>query len=65
MSKPVRCARLNKLGGFQYAGTNTNSVKPSGAVNALAQSMGWRNVGLATNSAVQGSKKTLAHMSQT
>jgi hypothetical protein len=27
--------------------------------------MGVRNVGLATNSAVQGSKKTLAHMSQT
>ena len=65
MSKPVRCARSNKLGGFQYLGTNQSSVKPNGAVSALAKSMDPRNVGAATNSAAQGAGKALAHMSHT
>ena len=65
MSKPVRFARSNKLGGFQYAGTNKNSVRPKGAVNTLAHSMGRRNVGHARNSAAQGSRNALAHMSHT
>src|SRR5665213_2000071 len=65
MSKPVRCARSNRLGGFQYLGTNASSVKPNGAVSTLAQNIGTRSVGLATNSTPQGTRKELAQMSHT
>jgi hypothetical protein len=34
-------------------------------LSALTHSMGRRNVDRATNSALQGSRKALAHMSQT
>lgn len=45
MSKPVRCARSNRLGGSQYSGTKSGSVRPKGAVNAAAQRMARRWAG--------------------
>jgi hypothetical protein len=42
MSKPVLCAKSNKLGGSQYVGTNKGSVRPKGIVNRLAHSMTFR-----------------------
>ena len=47
MSKPVFCARSNRLGGFQYSGTNNGSVSPNGVVKTLAQSMDLRCEGTA------------------
>ena len=65
MSKPVRCARSNKLGGFQYSGTSNRWVKPNGAVSAPAQIMVRRNAAYPTNSAIQIRRKTLAHRTHT
>ena len=42
MSKPVLLARSNTLGGLQYSGTNSGSVKPKGVVNTLAQRIARR-----------------------
>jgi hypothetical protein len=45
ISKPVRLARSNRLGGDQYAGTNNGSVRPKGIVSKLARSIKLRCVG--------------------
>jgi len=64
ISKPVRWARSNRLGGFQYSGTNRGSVRPKGAVSTLDQSMRRRSAGRATNSNAQGTKKAADQISQ-
>ncbi len=65
MSKPVRVARSNRLGGDQYSGTNSGSVSPNGVVNTLAHHIARRCAGNAIHSAAQGSRKALAQKSQT
>jgi len=65
MSKPVRAARSNRLGGLQYSGTNSGSVSPIGMVNTLDHSMARRYRGRPTNSANQGNRNAEAQTSQT
>jgi hypothetical protein len=47
ISKPVRPARLNRDGGFQYPGTNRGSVKPKGIVHKLTKNISFLIKGLA------------------
>jgi len=65
MSKPVLCARLNRLGGFQYAGTNIGSVNPNGAMNTLDHHMATRCRGNSAYSRTHGSKNALDQTSHT
>ncbi len=65
MSKPVRCANSNRLGGFQYSGTKMGSVRPNTAVTRLTRHITGRNRGLVTYSASQGRRNPLDHASHT
>jgi hypothetical protein len=45
-SNPVRCARPNRLGGFQYSGTKIGSVRPRRLVARLTRSIRARKAGV-------------------
>lgn len=65
MSKPVLCANSNKLGGFQYSGTKSGSVKPNGAMITLDRHMATRCCGNRAYSRPHGSKNALDQISHT
>lgn len=65
MSKPVVCANSNRLGGFQYSGTKSGSVKPNGAMTQLERHMATRCCGNEAYSSPQGSMNALDQTSQT
>ena len=46
MSNPVRRASSNRLGGFQYSGTQMGSVRPNTAVARLTRHITGRSCGL-------------------
>ena len=48
ISKPVRRASSKRLGGFQYVGTKSGSVRPSRAVAPLVRHIARRSLGLPT-----------------
>src|SRR5579885_681138 len=64
-SKPVVWARLNKLGGFQYWGTNNGSVRPKGVVNTLVRNIWRRYSGNSQYSASHGIRKAPDQINQT
>lgn len=65
ISIPVERARSNRLGWLQYSGTKSGSVRPSGVVNRLAQSMAlwWR--GKAVYAISQGTRNAPDETTQT
>ena len=65
MSKPVRCANSNRLGGLQYSGTNTGSVNLNGAMNTLDHRIATRCRGNGAYSGTRGSKNALDQTSHT
>ena len=65
MSKPVRCASSNSVGGFQYSGTNKGSVRPSKLVAALTSIIWRRNPICAMYNSAQGTRNALAQKNQT
>src|SRR3546814_2768073 len=65
MSNPVVCARSNRLGGFQYSGTKSGSVRPNGVVNRLAHHIVLRCCGNAAYAASHGARNALDQTSQT
>src|SRR5574338_1000266 len=65
ISKPVVRARSNRLGGLQYSGTKSGSVRPNGVVNTLAQSMALRWRGNAAYAASHGTRNTIDQTSHT
>src|SRR3546814_7246405 len=65
MSNPVVCAKSNRLGGFQYSGTKSGSVRPNGVVNRLAHHIVLRCCGNAAYAASHGARNALDQTSQT
>jgi hypothetical protein len=65
MSKPVLLARLKRLGGDQYSGTNKGSVNPNGIVAKLASSITRRYAENRQYKNTHGSRNALAHRNQT
>ena len=65
MSKPVVCANSNRLGVFQYSGTNIGCVSPNGAMNPLAHQMAIRCRGNSAYSRTQGSRNALDQIRHT
>ena len=64
ISNPVVCAKSNRLGGFQYSGTNSGSVRPNGIVNRLAHRIALRWLGNALYAASHGTRNTVDHANQ-
>ena len=65
MSNPVLCANSNRLGGFQYSGTNIGSVSPNRAMNPLAHNIVTLCLGKSAYSNSQGSKNALDQINHT
>ena len=59
MSKPVVCARLKRLGGFQYRGTKRGSVSPKGIVRRLVFHIFRRSFGSPANNIPHKSRNTI------
>ncbi len=65
MSNPVVRARSNRLGGLQYSGTKSGSVRPNGVVNRLAHHIALRWRGNAAYATSHGARNALDQTSQT